>query len=103
MTGDPDPEDLLDNQGVETDCQNRFENGKSVFPTSFTLSTTPVSGKGYLYVLSATNDATCAAGSPSVNTLAATFTQTISQTGSYGLCTAATGNNAATYVVRLYM
>ena len=98
MTTDPDYTDTSDNNGVETDCQNRYDNGASIQPSIWAI-TSVVSGKGYVFISGATTDSLCQAANSAVVALnTPTFTQAISTTGAYGLCKNTAGNNAANYV-----
>ena len=47
MTSDPDPADSTDNDGVETNCQNRYDNGRAIQSTVWPVLY-PTSGKGYV-------------------------------------------------------
>ena len=98
MTTDPDYTDTSDNNGVETDCQNRYDNGASTQPSIWAI-TSVVSGKGYVFILGATTTALCQSANSAVIAInTPTFTQAISTTGAYGLCKNTAGGNAATYV-----
>ena len=103
MTSDPDPADSTDNDGVETNCQNRYDNGRAIQSTVWPVLY-PTSGKGYVYVASATTDSVCAAAGAAVHTLnTPTISQTVSVSGVYGLCSASSiGVTATTYEVRVW-
>ena len=100
LTEDPDPTDTTDGNGVETDCQNKYQNGRARIQTVWTLPVTPVASKGYQWVANAATDSNCAASTDHVNTLTAYHEQLIGTSGTYGLCYANLNSNAATYVVR---
>jgi hypothetical protein len=101
MTHDPLSTDTSDNNGVETDCHNRYENGAQTIQTSWELSFVAVSGKGYVWVPGATTDALCNAASVTVIAPTAAIYQTISNSGSYGLCSGNINGAAATFIVSL--
>ena len=86
LTEDPDPTDYTDGNGIETDCANRYQNGRATIQTEWTLPVTPVASKGYAWVSNAATDSNCAAANHNVNTLTTYHKQMISTSGAYGLC-----------------
>lgn len=101
MTHDPLSTDTTDNNGVETDCHNRYDNGAQTIQTSWELSFVAVNGKGYVWVPGATTAALCNTASVAVIAPTAAIYQTISNSGSYGLCSGNINGAAATFIVSL--